>query len=125
MTVKDDLRKAALTSTHKRNRSPDDGFQLVGDRRRNVGKIAQPVETSSDDENDLNISEMCTIAQKNAYELHKEHEKRQRREQKRAAKTAQYEEEAKAARKAAKREEKKKEILDEMNGVVDATDLKF
>merc|ERR1712226_1477230 len=81
-SIRDDLKAAAKNSTHKRNRSPDDGFQLVGDRRRNVGKVAEvdAEATSSDEDQDLNISEMCSIAKKNAYELHKEEQHRQKKQ---------------------------------------------
>ena len=77
------MKAAAKNSTHKRNRSPDDGFQLVGDRRHNVGKTSEDMEefgTSSDENQDLNISEMCSIAKKNAYEIHKKEQKQAARE---------------------------------------------
>ena len=75
-----------MNSTHKRNRSPDDGFQLVGDRRHNVGKVAEvaQLESSSEEDDDLDISEMVSVAKKNAMAIHVQNEKRQKRAEKMA-----------------------------------------
>merc|ERR1712060_790906 len=125
-TVKDDLRAAAKNSTHKRNRAPDDGFQLVGDRRRNVCKVADLEESSSNEEQDLNISEMCSIAKKNAYEIHKQQEKREQKEAKRAAKEMKVNEQQIAAKKAEKRERRKQMVEEEQKlQEIDAFNLKF
>ena len=85
-SIREDLKVAAKNSTHKRNRSPDDGFQLVGDRRHNVSKVAEEElgASSSDEAQDLNISEMCSIAKKNAYEIHKDEQKELKRKAKKA-----------------------------------------
>lgn len=97
-----------MNSTHKRNRSPDDGFQLVGDRRRNISKVADVQESSSEEDCDLNVSEMCDKATKNAYGIHKEEESIVRKEAKKA-KAEQEVEAAVAVIKKAEKKEKKKE----------------
>ena len=75
-TLKDDLRLAAKHSAHKRNRSPDDGFQLVGDRRKNVNVIAaEDSDASSDAEKELSVTEMMEECKNNAMRIHKEQER--------------------------------------------------
>ena len=110
-SIKEDLREAAQNSSHKRNRSPDDGFQLVGDRRHNICKVADvEQESSSDEEQDLNISEICSIAKKNALDIHKTEERRQKKEQMKASRK---EEEELKARKEKKQERKRKQVQEE------------
>ena len=79
-SLKDDLRIAAKKSAHKRNRSPDDGFQLVGDRRRNVNVIApEDSDESSEGEKELSVTEMMEECKDNAMRIHKEQERRERK----------------------------------------------
>lgn len=85
-TLKDDLKLAARNSVHRRNRSPDDGFQLVGDRRKNVMKVALPSDNeSSEAEENLSVSEMMQECKNNAMRIHLEQEKLARREKRKQA----------------------------------------
>ena len=68
------MRKAAKSSIQKRNRSPDDGWELVGDRRKNVVNKddTESDEESSESEKELCVSEMMQECAENAMKIHEE-----------------------------------------------------
>lgn len=70
--MKEDLRIAAKNNTQKRNRSPDDGFQLVGDRRKNVNKVAAEDSDESSEAEDRSVTNLLSEAKRNAAALYEE-----------------------------------------------------
>ena len=106
MTLQQDLKVAAKDAVYKRNRSPDDGFQLVGDRRRHVNQPTPAEDESSPEEDELSISEMVAVAKKNAADLEDERKKREKVEKQRE--DARKEKEAKKGDKDRKKEKKEK-----------------
>lgn len=90
-TLEDDLKLAVKEAEHKRNRSPDDGFVLVGDRRTNVSKKTQPVEESDESSdgdglNDQSVGDMISQAKKNADKLFDQQQDRLKLEKEREEK---------------------------------------
>jgi len=71
-SLKEDLRIAAKSSIQKRNRSPDDGFQLVGDRRKNVNKVAVEEDSESTEGEDRSVTNLLSEAKRNAAALYEE-----------------------------------------------------
>ena len=83
-----DLKKAAKSSAVRKNRSPDDGWELVGDRRKNVihKEDIDLYEESSASEQELCVSEMMQECAANAMKIYEEHERERKREKRRQLK---------------------------------------
>ena len=131
-SLQQDLKVAAKDAAYKRNRSPDDGFQLVGDRRKHVNQPTPNDDESSPEEDELSISQMVDAAKKNAAELHDQMKEREKLEKKKEKERAEREErKAEKERKKEKKERKEKKekgkYLEEQQDTpqVDATELLF
>merc|ERR1712060_91060 len=123
-TVRDDLRIAAKKSTHKRNRTPDDEYVLVGDRCNHHNLL---LDDSSDD-NETEMSEIIEICKKNAADLYDQEKRRQKKIEKRAEKEREQEREWEREQKAerrAKKEAKRAQAALEAGEVDDQVDLQL
>lgn len=83
-----DLKKAAKTSAVRKNRSPDDGWELVGDRRKNVinKENIELDDESSASEQELCVSEMMQECAANAMKIYEEEAREKKREKRRQLK---------------------------------------